>query len=546
MRIVKLRSSIAAQLVLAMLGVTLFLILLTTAIQLHLNYSHEMELLQRRIKDIEQSYLPAIANSVWLTDYETLEAQVMGIQRLPEICYVEVEVEGRKMTAVGDRPPEADEALIRTFPLSYRHREKNVALGTLTLYGDLQAIHRRLLGEVWWVLASRLFVIAVISAVLFFLYYGLVGRHLRAMAAYLRSFDQGRMETPLTLAARVPARKEEMNELDQVVHSFNEMRQNLKRTFDSLHQVNVELMRENRERVKAEAALRESEQRYTLLMDTIPEVFWMVSADFRKVFYISPAYEAVWGRSCESLLAEPRSWFDAVVAEDQGPLAAVIDTVVKGEALTEQIDFPEYRVERPDGSRRWIKAKAVPLRDETGAVWGFAGLCEDVSSRKETEEKLRQAQKMEAIGTLAGGIAHDFNNILAAILGYADLLRCDIEPADPRRSNVEQIIQAGNRAKALVQQILAFSRKSEAQRRPVMLAPIVKEALKLLRASIPTTIEITQHIGDPEGTVLADPIQIHQVVINLCTNASHAMEERGGTLAVALEAVELASAEAAA
>ncbi len=159
--------------------------------------------------------------------------------------------------------------------------------------------------------------------------------------------------------------------------------------------------------------------------------------------------------------------------------------------------------------------------------------------RAKLEEQLRQSQKMEAIGTLAGGIAHDFNNILTAVFGYADLAMQYIPEENPAKAMVGEVLKASNRAKELVRQILAFSRKSSQDRCAIQLHLLVKETLKLLRASIPATIEIRQEISSESGYVTADPTQLHQVMMNLCTNAAQAMEEKGGVLAVLLTRVAL-------
>src|SRR5207237_3729868 len=151
-----------------------------------------------------------------------------------------------------------------------------------------------------------------------------------------------------------------------------------------------------------------------------------------------------------------------------------------------------------------------------------------------------QAQKMEAIGVLAGGIAHDFNNILSAILGYTDLALHKVTPSSPVAQYLQEVLTAGRRAQSLVLQILTFSRASESERLPVQLRLIVKEVLKLLRASRPTTIDIRQDIDHDDGTVLADPTQMHQVLMNLCANAEYAMRDTGGMLEVRLDKVELA------
>ena len=158
--------------------------------------------------------------------------------------------------------------------------------------------------------------------------------------------------------------------------------------------------------------------------------------------------------------------------------------------------------------------------------------------REKLQEQLNQAQKMEAIGTLAGGIAHDFNNILTAILGYAEMSLDYIPASNPAHTMIPEVIKASLRARDLVKQILDFSRKSVTDRFPIQMHLLVKEAIKLLRASIPTTIEIKQEINAECGYVLADPTQIHQVLMNLCTNATQAMED-GGELLVGLDCVTL-------
>ena len=162
---------------------------------------------------------------------------------------------------------------------------------------------------------------------------------------------------------------------------------------------------------------------------------------------------------------------------------------------------------------------------------------------REMERQLRRAQKMEAMGTLAGGIAHDFNNILGAILGYTEMATFEIPEASQARRKMDQVLQAGHRARDLVRQILMFSREHREDRDLLRIEPIVKEAVKLLRASLPTTIRVDQTVQEPLGTILGNPTEIHQIVMNLCTNAGHAMEETGGTLTVGLDALSLAADE---
>ena len=159
----------------------------------------------------------------------------------------------------------------------------------------------------------------------------------------------------------------------------------------------------------------------------------------------------------------------------------------------------------------------------------------------QVEGRLKQAQKMEAIGTLAGGIAHDFNNILGVILGYTEMAHEDAPPGSELEKDLEKVLAASHRARDLVRQILAFSRQANVERMPMKIQPLVKEGLKMLRASIPTTISITANIDPQAGVILADPTQIHQILINLCTNAYHAMESSGGELSVSLQPAKVSA-----
>ncbi len=170
------------------------------------------------------------------------------------------------------------------------------------------------------------------------------------------------------------------------------------------------------------------------------------------------------------------------------------------------------------------------------AILNFA---RDMTEQIKLEQNLYQAQKLESIGTLAGGVAHDFNNILSAIMGYTEIARSRLSSDNEAVDDLDRVLAASSRAKDLVQQILAFSRKSEIDRVPVQIHFVVLEALKLLRSSIPSTIEIRHNIDTDSGLVFADATQVHQIVMNLCTNAFHAMDDSGGVLAVSLKCRKL-------
>jgi PAS domain S-box-containing protein len=194
-------------------------------------------------------------------------------------------------------------------------------------------------------------------------------------------------------------------------------------------------------------------------------------------------------------------------------------------------------------SGKIFQVSSSPIPDESGAINHLVHIARDITDQKKMEEAFLQSQKLDAIGTLAGGIAHDFNNILSVILGYSELVQRSLPPETAEQEDINQIITAGHRASALIQQILDFSRKTEQCLRPVHPHLLVQEALKMLRATLPTTIEIQTDIDSACGTVMADPTKIHQVVMNLCTNAFHAIKDEKGTLRIALNCQERTEAD---
>jgi PAS domain S-box-containing protein len=236
-----------------------------------------------------------------------------------------------------------------------------------------------------------------------------------------------------------------------------------------------------------------------------------------------------------------KSLLEIIQPDQREKTASVLQRVFSGETVR---NYETVFIAK-SGRLINVEVSAFPqFRDEI--VISARAFTRDITERKKEEKEkkklehqLFQTQRLEAIGTLAGGIAHDFNNILSPILGYAELVQQKLSIGSELWREQQAIIDAGNRAKELVQQILSISRQGEHERRPLQIHLIVKEALKLLRASIPTTIEIRQDIQATSGVVHADPTKIHQIIMNLCTNAYHAMQETGGTLGVSLRVINV-------
>ncbi len=251
--------------------------------------------------------------------------------------------------------------------------------------------------------------------------------------------------------------------------------------------------------------------------------------------YTNPAFERITGYSREEVVGEnPRILKSG--EHDKSFYRQMWQTITAGDTWRGSIIN-----RKKDGTFYTTEASISPVLDGAGGVVNFVAVKRDITDEIRMKEKLRQAQKMESIGTLAGGIAHDFNNILFPMVGYAEMLKLDLPADSPLHGHVDEILNAALRSKDLVKQILAFSRQSDQDIKPIKLQPIVKEATKLLRSSIPTIIDIKQDIDPDCGVVVADPTQVHQIVMNLATNAYHAMEKTGGRLNVNLKQVRLES-----
>ena len=296
------------------------------------------------------------------------------------------------------------------------------------------------------------------------------------------------------------------------------------------------------------AEVKTSEARYRYLAENITDVIWAMELDGSRFSYMSSSVQQFRGYSPEE--AVRLSLEETVTLESAQLAQRVIEEELRldqtGTADPHRSRTLEIEHRCKDGSTKWAEVRGSFVRDAQGKAIGLLGITRDISERKKMEQEkhhlesqLLHAQKMEAMGTLAGGIAHDFNNILGAILGYAELAITQIAPNHKVRSYLEEVLTASLRAKELVKQILTFSRRSSSQREAVDLTMIVKEALKMLRATLPATIEIRSAFEVEAAVVFADATQLHQVVMNLCANAEYAMRQDGGILEVQLTAVEL-------
>jgi PAS domain S-box-containing protein len=305
----------------------------------------------------------------------------------------------------------------------------------------------------------------------------------------------------------------------------------------------VALLQQLRRVEIGEQALRASEERYALAMEGANEGHWDWDIPGDRLF-LSPMMKTWAGLSQDSLINTRSAWLANIVIHPDDASRVETALMAHFDGRTPRYEC-EYRIRQPDGQWRWLLARGRCLRRATGKPYRFVGSTTDITLEKQTqadketlEAQLRQSHKMEAIGTLAGGIAHDFNNILGAILGYGEMAHLQSAEGSALRRYLDNVLHAAERGKSLVDRILGFSRSGLGERVPVHVQAVTVETLELLASSLPAGIRLEQKLLAANAAVIGDATQLHQVVMNLCTNALHAMEH-GGVLNVSLERVDL-------
>ncbi len=286
--------------------------------------------------------------------------------------------------------------------------------------------------------------------------------------------------------------------------------------------------KEREQRLWAEQALRESEERFRQLAENITEsVFWMADPHAMRILYVSPAYENIWGNSCESLYANFMEWIEAIHLDDQLRIQAKFFE----QSLLGKYD-EEYRIVRPDGSLRWIRDRGFPIKDHHGQAYRSVGFAEDITNRKSTETILRRTERLESLGTLASGIAHDLNNMLTPIIGVAQLLPLKFPNLDNQTQRLLQILdQSAHRGADLVKQILSFASGVEGKPTNTQVSNLLLEIQKIIQQTFPKNIELSIDLPPDLWLIAADATLLHQVFMNLCVNARDAMPS-GGKLSI--------------
>lgn len=294
-----------------------------------------------------------------------------------------------------------------------------------------------------------------------------------------------------------------------------------------------------REKSLAETALAErtseillEREKLSQIAQALEEVVWLTNHDLTEVIYVSPAYERIWGLTCEGLYKSPDDWTRALHPAERDQVVREVQKVLAGGGAT------EFRILRPDGTQRWVRHTGFPIKDGSGKIVRVAGSTVDITKERQLQAQYLQSQKLDAIGKLAGGVAHDFNNLLTAIAGYSHLLLNALSPEDPNREDVEEIKKTGERAAALTRQLLAFSRQQLLKPQVVDLNLLIAGMSNMLRRLVRADIDLKTVLAKDLGRISVDPGQMEQVLLNLVVNARDALK-RDGKITVETADVEL-------
>jgi two-component system, cell cycle sensor histidine kinase and response regulator CckA len=290
---------------------------------------------------------------------------------------------------------------------------------------------------------------------------------------------------------------------------------------------------EQRKRRRSEAELRESEERFRQLAEHSSEVFWFSSVRPEKILFVSPAVEKVWGQPAKHFYENAEATWNAIHEDDVARVRDAWKSCLAGNATRFE---EEYRVVQPSGAVHWVFDTRTSIRDETGRVVRISGVTTDITERKEVQQQVLRAQRLESLGTLAGGVAHDLNNALAPILMATELLR--LQFGQTGASHLDVIEGSARRGAGMVRQLLTFARGSDGERLILQPRKLFAEMEKLIRGTFPKNIHLKTEFPKQLPSVIGDPTQLHQVLLNLCVNARDAMP-KGGLLTLKAGAVEI-------
>lgn len=507
------QSPLLFRLVLYVIGFSFFVALFLSTIQLWFAYTGELSRIQEQLAELRVSHEDSLVKNIWNMDKEGIDIQLNSMLLMPDVVGVVLEDNEGRITLVGERPVDLSKSVVESFPLIKQLKNKSLSLGQLTLYALPGELKKRLWQEVPISLVAEVIALLLTGSFILLIFLFKYNRHINRIAEFAKNLKIESLDTQLSLdrnknGASLP------DELDRIVASFNEMQSRVREK--------VLVQQQTEKRLQREITFSDA------IINSIPGVFVVFNEKLQAVL-LNELYAQKLG--LESSEVADFLFMERVVPEDQQRLEQTLQQIfVNKKPVTLELELLAV-----DGTIvPYLFNGSYFVLEENGYI---IGLGTDLSEQKKMENLLNQAQKMEAMGTLAGGIAHDFNNILSSIMGNLQLAQLARQDPEKLEGYLQSGVDASLRAKHLVGQILSMGRQEQLEKQTVQMSLIIKETMSLLRATIPSTINIQQDI-ESKGYIWANGTQIQQVVMNLCTNAYHAMQDSGGTLTITLKEKE--------
>ena len=491
----------------------IFVSLLMLAGQIYISYTLGNQRIESFLQKLEDTQLDTLINNVWSLDQGAIDIQLKSILEDPDIVYIwlQYEPDSENIQFFGVKPEQDKQILTKEYDLLRETTDtQRVKIGRVGFVATTENISKRLLLESSGNLLGNLITIIVTCLFMLFLFVTIYSRHINRIVNYTEKLDIGGLDHELVLK-RSRRDLHAVDEINRIVDALNSMRKRVKSGVQAQYLAKKEL---TQEKLFSDAVI-----------NSMPGIFFVLDENLNLVRLNNSFIDFLGSLDTVTVKYD---FFSCIPAERKEELQEMLELLLTNkEPMAKEIDLASV-----SGRTNIPYLLSIQFLEIEQTKY-LIGIGTDLTDRKRMESQLRQSQKMEALGTLAGGISHDFNNILSAIVGYTSLAKIEYKGDGKLRKYLETIEEASERAKALVQQILAFSRKTEIVKEPVEIAEIVSEALTLLRSSLPATIEIRERI-DSNLFAVVDPTEIHQVIMNLCTNSYHAMQEDGGVLSVSL------------
>lgn len=519
------KSPIARKLMILIVAFSATITIITTGSQLLFDYKKELSGLNHQIESIKTTQIDSLSHSIWAFDSQGIRIIIDNTLNIQDIEYLFVHVNDKNSWSGGELI--SRKTIDTTIPIHYKDGQDDLIIGSLRIVASLDNLYDRLLRRAVVIFIGNGVKTFFVSLFILFLFQRFVTRHLIDLEKYATEVAKGADNSPFRLNRKKSAHVNP-DELDKAGSAINRMRENLQKEIQKIKQAEETLKANEEDLKESQKIARVGSWRLNISSN---KVIW--SEGLYKIYGFDPALPPPAYKEHQKLFT-PESWKRLSTA-----LEKTVETGISYELELEMV--------REDGSFGWIWVHGETALDAEGQKTGLKGVVQDITERKQSEEynknlaaQLVQSQKMESIGNLAGGIAHDFNNILSSIIGFTELALEAAPKGSSQRDDLEEVYIAGNRAKELVQQILAFARKSEEKTKPVRISDIVTEVLKLLRPSTPATIDIKPTIKST-AKVMGNASQLHQVVMNISTNAIHSLQKTGGVLEIILKNILIAN-----